>query len=72
MISKAQLFLAVHGVLKARILKWFDIPFSSVPHFVRPLHHDPSEAEEREKDREAGTKIRPRSMMLSWSLLEVK
>ena len=27
MISKAQLFLAVHGVLKARILKWFDIPF---------------------------------------------
>ena len=24
----------VHGVLKARILKWFAIPFSSGPHFV--------------------------------------
>ena len=32
----------VHGVLKARILKWFAIPFSSGPHFVRTLHHDPS------------------------------
>ena len=32
---------AVHGVLKARILKWFAIPFSSGPHSVRPLHHDP-------------------------------
>ena len=31
----------VHGVLKARILKWFAIPFSSGPHCVRPLHHDP-------------------------------
>ena len=31
----------VHGVLKARILKWFAIPFSSGPCFVRPLHHDP-------------------------------
>ena len=28
--------------LKARILKWFAIPFSSGPHFVRALHHDPS------------------------------
>ena len=28
---------AVHGVLKARILKWFAIPFSSGPHSVRPL-----------------------------------
>ena len=35
-------FLTVHGVLKARILKWFAVPFSSGPHFVRPLHHDPS------------------------------
>ena len=35
-------FLAVHGVLKARILKWFAIPFSSGPCFVRTLHHDPS------------------------------
>ena len=34
-------FHAVHGVLKARILKWFAIPFSSGPHSVRPLHHDP-------------------------------
>ena len=35
-------FHTVHGVLKARILKWFAIPFSSGPHFVRPLYHDPS------------------------------
>ena len=32
----------VHGVLKARILKRFAIPFSSGPHSIRPLHHDPS------------------------------
>ena len=30
-----------HGVLKARILKWFAIPLSSGPHSVRSLHHDP-------------------------------
>ena len=30
-------FHTVHGVLKARILKWFAIPFSSGPHSVRPL-----------------------------------
>ena len=35
-------FHAVHGVLKAKILKWSAIPFSSGPHFVRTLHHDPS------------------------------
>ena len=35
------LFPTVHGVLKARILKWFAIPFSTGPHFVRTLHHDP-------------------------------
>jgi len=35
-------FHTVLGVLKARILKWFAIPFSSGPHSVRPLHHDPS------------------------------
>ena len=35
-------FHAVHGVLKARILKWFAIPFSSGPLFVRILYHDPS------------------------------
>ena len=28
---------------KARILKWFAIPFSSGPHFVKSLHHDLSE-----------------------------
>ena len=33
-------FPTVYGVLKARILKWFAIPFSSEPHFVRRLHHD--------------------------------
>ena len=35
-------FHTVHGVLEARILKWFAIPFSSGPYSVRPLHHDPS------------------------------
>ena len=35
-------FHSVHGVLKARILKWFAIAFSSGPRFVRTLHHDPS------------------------------
>ena len=35
-------FHTVHGVLKARILRWFAIPFSSGPCFVRTLHHDPS------------------------------
>ena len=33
-------FHTVHGVLKARILKWFAIPFSSGPHSVRTLHQD--------------------------------
>ena len=32
-------FHTVHGVLKARILKWFAIPFSSGPCFVRPRHY---------------------------------
>ena len=35
-------FHTVHGVLKAGILKWFAIPFSSGPHSVRPLHHAPT------------------------------
>ena len=35
-------FHTVHGHLKARMLKWFAIPFSSRPHFVRTLHRDPS------------------------------
>ena len=34
-------FHTVHGVLKARILKWLAIPFSSGPHSVRPLQYDP-------------------------------
>ena len=34
-------FHTFHGVLKARILKWFAIPFSSGPHSARSLHHDP-------------------------------
>ena len=29
-----QTFHTVHGVLQARILKWFAIPFSTGPHFV--------------------------------------
>ena len=33
-------FHTVHGVLKARIPKWFVIPFSTGPHSVRRLHHD--------------------------------
>ncbi|MCW0996236.1 hypothetical protein OJ922_10725, partial [Streptococcus anginosus] len=33
-------FHTVHGVLKARMLMWFAIPFSSGQHSVRPLHHD--------------------------------
>ena len=32
----------VHGVLKARTLQGFAIPFSSSAHFVRTLHCDPS------------------------------
>ena len=41
-IFQCHIFLpiqTVHGVLKARILKWFAIPFSSGPCFVRTLHH---------------------------------
>ena len=34
-------FHTVHGVLKARILKWIAIPFSSGPRFFRTLHHAP-------------------------------
>ena len=35
-------FHTVQRVLKARILKWFTIPFSSGPRFLRTLHYDPS------------------------------
>ena len=44
-IFQCPMFLPFHtvlGVLKARILKWFSISFSSGPCFVRTLHHDPS------------------------------
>ena len=34
-------FHTFHGVIKARMLKWFAILFSSGPCFVRTLHHDP-------------------------------
>ena len=34
------MYHTVHGVLKARILKWFSIPFSSGPHYVHSLHMD--------------------------------
>ena len=35
-------FHTVHWVLEARMLRWFVIPFSNGPCFVRTLHHDPS------------------------------
>ena len=35
-------FHTAHGVLRAGILKWFAIPLSSGPRFVRTFHHDPS------------------------------
>ena len=35
-------FHTVHGVLKAKILKWFAILFSSGLRFVRAVHHDPA------------------------------
>ena len=35
-------FSCCSWVSKKRILKWFAIPFSSGPHFVRTLHHGPS------------------------------
>ena len=33
-------FHTVHGVLKARMLKWFTTPFATGPCFYRTLHHD--------------------------------
>ena len=35
-------FHPVHRILKAEILEWFAIPFSSGPRFLRTLLHDPS------------------------------
>ena len=40
-LGRKYIHTTVHGVLKARILKWFAIPFSSGPHSVSPLHYDP-------------------------------
>ena len=40
-IDLISVFHTAHGVLKARVLKWFAIPFSSGPHSVRRLHPDP-------------------------------
>ena len=31
----------VHEILQVRVLEWVAFPFSSGPHSVRPLHHDP-------------------------------
>ena len=45
LIFQCRIFLpshTVHGVLKAGMLKWFALPFSSGPCFVRTLHHDSS------------------------------
>ena len=42
-IFKCHIFLSfhtIHGVLKAKMLKWFAIPLSNGPCFVRTLHHD--------------------------------
>ena len=35
-------FHTVHGILQARMLKWFAIPFSNGPCFVGTVHHDSS------------------------------
>ena len=43
LIFKCHIFLPFHTVhvfLKARMLKWFDVPFSHGSCFVRTLHHD--------------------------------
>ena len=44
-IFQCHIFLPFHtvcGLLKARLMKWFSIPFSNGPRFVRTFHHDPS------------------------------
>ena len=41
-IVPSNAFYTVLRVLGARIVEWFDIPFSSGPCFVKTLHHDPS------------------------------
>ena len=42
LVSHILPFHTVHGVLKAKMLKWLAIPFSGGPHFVRTCHHDPA------------------------------
>ena len=39
-LSYCSFILLFHGVLKARMLKWFAVPFPSEPCFVRTLHHE--------------------------------
>ena len=47
-------FHTVHGVLEARILEWFAIPFSSGPHFItNSMHVSLSKLWEIVKDRGA-------------------
>ena len=41
-ITLCHFYDTVHRVLKARMLKWFAIPFSSGLHLIWTLHHDPS------------------------------
>ena len=41
-MAMSTIFHTVHGVLKARTLKWLAVPFSRGPRFDRPLHRDPS------------------------------
>ena len=43
----AESFHTAHGVLKARMLKWFAIPFSKGPHFVRTPHQEKGTKEDK-------------------------
>ena len=43
-------FHTVHGVLKARILKWFAIPVSSGPHSVRNVEIEENNKMEKTRD----------------------
>ena len=42
MPSEFNILYTVHGVLKARTLKWFAIPFPRGPRFVKTPHHGAS------------------------------
>ena len=67
-------FHTVHGVLKARTLKWFAIPLSSGPHSVRHLTMTQPESEElksflmkvKEESEKLGLKLRK---LRSWHLV---